>query len=63
MLRTIVTMASLPAELIGATGRRYCFKELLQERRHLGRVWTAMFESILLHWLYRGLTHYQVWTG
>ncbi|KAK2809482.1 hypothetical protein FQN50_003750 [Emmonsiellopsis sp. PD_5] len=27
--------------LIGATGRRYLFKQLIQERPHLGRVWLA----------------------
>ncbi|PSN69711.1 putative serine/threonine protein kinase [Corynespora cassiicola Philippines] len=30
-----------PAELIGASGRCYLFKELIQERPHLGRVWLA----------------------
>ncbi|CAK4033849.1 calcium calmodulin dependent kinase [Lecanosticta acicola] len=28
-------------ELSGMTGRRYRFKQLLQERPHIGRVWTA----------------------
>lgn len=41
MLRTSVRMASLPSELIGATGRRYRFMNILQERPHIGRVWTA----------------------
>jgi hypothetical protein len=31
----------IPKELVGATGRRYCFKELLQSRPHLGSVWVA----------------------
>lgn len=35
-------MASLPHEFIGASGCRYRFQELLQERPHLGRVWLAM---------------------
>ncbi|KAI0908726.1 kinase domain-containing protein [Ustulina deusta] len=34
-------MASLSGELIGVTGRRYLFKELIQERPHVGRVWLA----------------------
>lgn len=46
MLRTSMKMASLPKELIGATGRRYRFEEILQERRRLGRVWTAMFDFL-----------------
>lgn len=41
MLPTSVRMASLPSELIGATGRRYRFMNILQERPHIGRVWTA----------------------
>lgn len=41
MLPTSVRMASLPSELIGATGRRYRFMNILQERPHMGRVWTA----------------------
>lgn len=41
MLGTSVRMASLPSELIGATGRRYRFMNILQERPHIGRVWTA----------------------
>lgn len=41
MLRTSVRMASLPSELMGATGRRYRFMNILQERPHMGRVWTA----------------------
>ena len=34
-------MASIPGELIGAPGRRYLFRELIQERDYLGRVWLA----------------------
>ncbi|EED15820.1 serine/threonine protein kinase, putative [Talaromyces stipitatus ATCC 10500] len=34
-------MAPPPYELIGATGCRYLFKKLIQERPHLGRVWLA----------------------
>lgn len=41
MLPTTLRMASLPSELIGATGRRYRFMNILQERPHMGRVWTA----------------------
>lgn len=41
MLRTSVKVASTSSELVGATGRRYFFKELIQERPHLGRVWLA----------------------
>ena len=44
MLRKSVKMASTPSELIGAAGRRYLFKELIQERPHLGRVWLATSE-------------------
>ena len=38
-------MASIPSEMIGAAGRRYLFKELIQERPHLGRVWLATSED------------------
>lgn len=38
---TINRMASAPSEMIGASGYRYKFKELLQERPKLGRVWLA----------------------
>ncbi|MCJ1254545.1 hypothetical protein MMC24_002360 [Lignoscripta atroalba] len=34
-------MASTSSELIGTAGHRYLFKELIQERPHLGRVWLA----------------------
>ncbi|KAI1113051.1 kinase domain-containing protein [Nemania sp. NC0429] len=34
-------MSSLPRELIGISGRRYLFKELIQERPYMGRVWLA----------------------
>jgi hypothetical protein len=44
MLRKSVKMTSIPSELIGAAGRRYLFKELIQEKPHLGRVWLAMSE-------------------
>ncbi|OAL23752.1 hypothetical protein AYO20_10898 [Fonsecaea nubica] len=33
----------MSAEAIGAAGRRYVFKTLIQERPHLGRVWLATF--------------------
>ncbi|KAI8945849.1 kinase domain-containing protein [Xylaria longipes] len=34
-------MVSTIGELVGVTGRRYIFKELLQERPRVGRVWLA----------------------
>lgn len=42
--RTIARMAAASSELIGTTGRRYQFEELLQERPHrrtclVGEVW------------------------
>ncbi|KFY43408.1 hypothetical protein V494_02007 [Pseudogymnoascus sp. VKM F-4513 (FW-928)] len=39
--KSIARMAAMPNELIGAAGRRYKFKELLQERQISGRVWLA----------------------
>jgi hypothetical protein len=39
-------MAPPPSELIGASGGRYLFKQLIQEIPHLGRVWIATCESI-----------------
>jgi hypothetical protein len=44
MLEKAVKLASTSGELIGAAGRRYVFKELIQERPHLGRVWVATLE-------------------
>lgn len=45
MLRkNIAKMASAPNELLGAAGCRYRFKELIQERPYLGRVWLATSE-------------------
>lgn len=45
MLRkSIARMASVPNELAGAAGRRYKFKELIQERPHIGCVWLATSE-------------------
>jgi len=41
MLRKLSTAASSSLEKIGATGRRYHFKELIQERPIIGRVWIA----------------------
>ncbi|KAL1871815.1 hypothetical protein Plec18167_006965 [Paecilomyces lecythidis] len=43
--RAISQMASLPGEFIGATGSRYRFKELLQQRPHFGRVWLATYAA------------------
>lgn len=37
-----------PGELIGAAGCRYLFKQLIQERPHIGRVWLATCEHIPL---------------
>jgi hypothetical protein len=34
-------MAASSANYIGATGRNYAFKQLIQERPHVGRVWLA----------------------
>lgn len=34
-------IALMATGLLGATGRRYIFKELIQERPNLGRVWLA----------------------
>ncbi|KAL2796586.1 putative calcium/calmodulin dependent protein kinase [Aspergillus keveii] len=39
--RSILQLASTPKKYIGASGASYWFKELLQERPHLGRVWLA----------------------
>jgi hypothetical protein len=39
--RNIAKMASVPNEYIGASGSCYRFKELLQERPSVGRVWLA----------------------
>ncbi|KAJ9200660.1 hypothetical protein DTO021D3_2648 [Paecilomyces variotii] len=39
--RAMSQITSLPRDFIGATGSRYIFKELLQERPHFGRVWSA----------------------
>lgn len=44
MLAKGLRMVSVPKELIGATERRYLFKELLQARPNLGCVWLATFE-------------------
>jgi hypothetical protein len=41
MFRSITRMAAFPRDFIGATGRHYVFKQLIQERPHLGRVWLA----------------------
>jgi hypothetical protein len=46
MLRkNINKMAFAPNELVGAAGYRYRFKELIQERSFLGRVWVATSEN------------------
>ncbi|KAF1955119.1 kinase domain-containing protein [Byssothecium circinans] len=41
MIKTSIMMVPNLGESIGITGRRYLFKELLQARPHLGRVWLA----------------------
>jgi hypothetical protein len=63
MLRGSVKMASTPSELIGAAGRRYLFKELIQERPYIGRVWLATSEHPC-HSYHptRELTTFQIWT-
>jgi hypothetical protein len=61
MLRKSVKMASTPGELIGAAGRRYLFKELIQERPHLGRVWLATSEHLCRsYYPSRELTTFQI---
>ncbi|KAM3415952.1 hypothetical protein BST61_g9442 [Cercospora zeina] len=45
MSSTIGKMINVPKELVGATGRRYCFKELLQHKPQLGSVWVATYEQ------------------
>lgn len=47
--RTIAKMACAPNEYIGASGSRYRFKELLQERPSMGRVWLAKSDFLHLH--------------
>lgn len=44
MSSTISKVVQVPKELIGATGRRYHFKELLQHKPHLGSVWVATYD-------------------
>jgi hypothetical protein len=64
MLRKSAKMTSVPSELIGAAERRYLFKELIQERPHLGRVWLATSEqSCHSYYPTRELTssHLEVW--
>ena len=39
-------MAPPPSELVGAAGRRYVFRQLIQERPHFGRVWLAKCVNI-----------------
>ncbi|KAI0479965.1 kinase domain-containing protein [Xylaria cf. heliscus] len=41
MSQTSVKSASAISELAGLTGRRYLFKELIQDRPHMGRLWLA----------------------
>lgn len=43
--KNIVKMASMPNELVGATGSRYWFKELIQDRQSTGPVWLATSEK------------------
>ena len=63
MLRKGVKMASTPRELVGATGRRYLFKELIQERPRLGRVWLATSEHLCHSYYPTGeLTTFQIRT-
>lgn len=56
MLRkSIPQVASAPYELVGAAGCRYRFKEIMQERPFLGRVWLATSELpfLLCHLPYK----------
>ncbi|KAF2718056.1 hypothetical protein K431DRAFT_322700 [Polychaeton citri CBS 116435] len=46
MFPRIAKIASVPSELIGAAGRRYCSMELLQEKPQMGCVWTALLDSL-----------------
>jgi hypothetical protein len=63
MLRKSAKIAFIPSELIGAAGRRYLFKELIQERSHLGRVWLATSEHPCRSYhLTRELTTFQIRT-
>ena len=54
MLQRAAKTASASSESVGATGRRYLFKELIQERRNLGRVWLATSA----HFLFKETFHY-----
>ncbi|KAM5502996.1 hypothetical protein McanMca71_004263 [Microsporum canis] len=40
-------MGPSPGELIGSAGRRYILKRLIQERSHLGRVWSGQENFVL----------------
>lgn len=55
--KSVGRMTSTLSDLVGATGCRYQFKELIQERPHLGRVWCATSETLHhSHYLTRELT-------
>lgn len=45
MLLTAARLAATIGDYTGRSGRRYAFKQLLQEKPHIGRVWLAMFAS------------------
>jgi len=61
--KNIAKMASAPNELVGAAGCRYRFKELIQEKPSLGRVWLATSETPRqICYLTRKLTLFQIWT-
>jgi hypothetical protein len=56
MFRTAVRMAASLANYTGATGRSYAFKQLIQERSYVGRVWLARSDCppssfVLIIWL------------
>jgi hypothetical protein len=56
MFRTAVRMAASLANYTGATGRSYAFKQLIQERPQVGRVWLARSDRhpspfMLMIWL------------
>lgn len=48
MVSKYTKMAHVPLELIGATGRRYHFKELLQHKPQVGSVWVATYGLLRL---------------
>jgi hypothetical protein len=61
LLKNVAKLASISDEFVGAAGCRYRFKQLLQERPHLGRVSLATFKlPRRSYYLTRKLTSYQI---